>query len=126
MCGKTALLLKGTHTEFLYKRISCCSNEYSVFLSTDDRRGKFYWKTTVPFARPLKRLVAQRTTRLTTNQEIEGSNPVRLGDRLFTHMFLVKQNQTTLLTDTKKTPQLNSINCFIIKDVHVVSEMITD
>ena len=102
MCGKTALLLKGTHTEFLYKRISCCSNEYSVFLSTDDRRGKFYWKTTVPFARPLKRLVAQRTTRLTTNQ-IAGSNNDWLGNRLFTLSSLLKQNKITLSTDTRST-----------------------
>ena len=33
--------------------------------------------------------MAQRTTRLTTNQEIAGSNPAKLGDRFFTPMFLV-------------------------------------
>ena len=33
--------------------------------------------------------MAQRTTRLTTNQETAGSNPAKLGDRLFTPMFLM-------------------------------------
>ena len=50
----------------------------------------------------LQRDLGQGIPRLATNQEIAGSNPVRLGDRLFTPMFLVKQNQTTLLTDRKK------------------------
>ena len=41
------------------------------------------------FTRPFEWLVAQRTMRLTTNQEITGSNPAKLADRLFTPKFLV-------------------------------------
>ena len=88
MCGKTALLLEGTQTPFVRER-SCCKKVDSVFLSLDDRKAELYWKTTVALTITFERLVAQRTTRLTTNQEIAGSNPAKLGDRLFTPMFLV-------------------------------------
>ena len=60
-----------------------------MFLSLNDRKGKFYLKTTVAFTRPFEGLVAQRPTRLTTNQEIASSNPSKLRGRLSTPMFLV-------------------------------------
>ena len=88
MCGKTTLLLEGTHNAF-YRERSCCKNVDSVFLSLDDRKAELYWKTTVALTIPFETLVAQRTTRLTTNQEIAGSNPAKAGDRLFTPMFFV-------------------------------------
>ena len=88
MCGKTTLLLEGTQTPLVRERY-CCKNVDSVFLSLDDRKGELYWKTTVALTSPFDGLVAQRTTRLTTNQEIAGSNPGMLGDRLFTLKFLV-------------------------------------
>ena len=89
MCGKTALLLNGTPTALGTERRSCCKNVDSVFLSLDDRKGELYWKTAVAFTIPFEGLVAQRTTRLTTNQEIAGSNPAMLGDCLLLPMFLV-------------------------------------
>ena len=61
----------------------------SVFLSLDDRKGRPYWKITAAFTIPFEGLVAQRTTRLNTIQEIAGSNPAMLEDRLFIPMFLV-------------------------------------
>ena len=42
--------------------------------SLDDRKGELHWKTTVALTRPLEGLVAQRKTRLTTNQETARSN----------------------------------------------------
>ena len=60
-----------------------------MFLSLDDSKGKPYWRTTATFTRPFAGLVAQRTTRQTTNQEIAGSNPAKLRGRLFTPMFSV-------------------------------------
>ena len=88
MYGKTTLLLNGTQTPFVRERY-CCKNVESVFLSLDDRKAELYWKTTVALTSPFKELVEQRITRLTTNQEIAGSNPAKLGDRLVTLMFLV-------------------------------------
>ena len=88
MCGKTTLLLEGTQTPFVRERY-CCKTVDSVFLSLDDRKAELYWKTTVALINPFEGLVAQRTTPLTTNQEIAGSNPGNLRDRLFTLMFLV-------------------------------------
>ena len=103
LSGKTTLLLKVTQTVFVRER-SCCKKVDNVFLSLDDRKAELYWKTTVALTRPFDGLVAQRTTRLTTNQEIAGSNPAKLGDRLFTPCFwcLVKQNKTTRETLLKK------------------------
>ena len=89
MYGRTTLLLNGTHNAFVRERRSCCKNVESVFLSLEYRKGEFYWKTTVALTRPFDALVAQRTTRLTTNQEIASSNPSKTGDCLFTPMFLV-------------------------------------
>ena len=89
MCGKTKLLLNGTHTALGPDRRSCCKNVDSVFLSLDNRKGQLYLKTTAAFRSPFEGIVAQRTTRLTTNQEIAGSNPAMLEDRLFISMFLV-------------------------------------
>ena len=77
------------HTNSVVRERSCCKNVDSVFLSRDDRKAELYWKTTVKLTRPFEVLVAQRSTRLTTNQEIAGSNPGKLGHRLFTPMFLV-------------------------------------
>ena len=57
--------------------------------SLDDRKGELCWKTIVAFTRPFAGLAAQRTTRRTTNQEMAGSNPAKLGDRLFTPTSLV-------------------------------------
>ena len=88
LCGKTTQLLKGTQTPFVCEE-SCCKNVDSVYLSLDDRKAELYWKTTVAITKPFQGLVAQRTTRLTTNQEIAGSTPAKLGDRFFTPMFLV-------------------------------------
>ena len=104
LCGKTTLLLEGTQTPFVRER-SCCKNVDNVFLSLDNRKAELYWKTTVALTNPFEGLVAQRTTRLTTNQKIAGSNPAKLGDRFLPPCFwcLVKQNKTTLSTDTRKT-----------------------
>ena len=89
MYGRTTLLLNGTQNAFVRERRSCCKSVDSVFLSLEYRKGELYWKTTVALASPFKVLVAQRTTRLTTNQEIAGSNPSKIGDCLFTPMFLL-------------------------------------
>ena len=75
----------------------------NVILSTDDRKGELYWKKNVAFTRHSEGAVAQRTTRLTTNQEVADSPRIRHGDRLFTPMFLVNQNKTSMSTDTRKT-----------------------
>ena len=57
--------------------------------SLDNRKGKLYWKTTATFTRPSEGQVGQQTTRLTTNQEMAGSNPAMLGDCLFTPIILM-------------------------------------
>ena len=88
ICGKTTLLLIGTQTAFVRERKNCCKYVDSVFLPLVGRKAELYGKTTVALTKPFQGLVAQRTTRLTTNQ-IAGSNPDKLGDRLFTPMFLV-------------------------------------
>ena len=105
MCGRRTLLLNGTQTAFVPERRSCCRNVDSVFLSLDDRKGEFYWRTTVALTRPFEGIVAQRTTRVTMNEEMAGSNPAKIGDRIFTPVFwcLIKQNKTTLSTETRKT-----------------------
>ena len=82
-------MLKGTQTLFVGERKHCCKIVDNVILSHDDRKAELYWKTTVALTRPFEGLVEQRTTRLTTNQEIAGSNPAKHVDRLFTPMFLV-------------------------------------
>ena len=88
-CGKTTLLLNGNQTAFVRKRRPCSKNDHSVFLSLDNRKGELHWKTTVALTRPFEGLVAQRKTRLTTNQEIAGSIFSKVGDRLFTPTFSV-------------------------------------
>ena len=51
--------------------------------------------------------VAQRIMRLTMNQEIAASKIDWLGNRLFTPIFSVKQNKSTLSADTRKAvPQM--------------------
>ena len=89
MRGKKTMFLNGTQTAFVPERRSCCRNVDSVLLSLDDRKGELYWKTAVAFTRPFEVLVEERTTCLTTNLEIAGSNPAKLRGRLFTAMFLV-------------------------------------
>ena len=91
MYGKTTLLLNGTQNTFIREKRSCCKNEDSIFLSLDNMKGELFWKTTIALTRPFKELVEQRITRPTTNQEIAGSNPGKLGDRLFySHVFGVR------------------------------------
>ena len=70
-----------------------------------------------------------------TLKALWGQNPYRLEFGEMDQRFPVQRDQKknfprwikkTLSTDTKRNPQLNSTNCLTIKDVHVVSEMITD
>ena len=105
MRGNKTLLLNGTHIAFVRERRSCCKNVDSVVQSLDDKKGELYWKTTVALTRPIAGIVAQRTTRLTTNQRLQ----VRILPRSETAFLLtcfcclVKQNKTTLSTDTRGT-----------------------
>ena len=83
--------------------------------SLDNRKGKLYWKTTAAFTRPSEGQVAQETTRLTTNQEMVGSNPAMLGDCLFTPIILMfdETEQDSLSTHTRKQllqPKEENIN----------------
>ena len=86
MCGKTTSSLNGTHTAFVRERRYCCENVHSVVLSLDDKKGEFYWKTTVTIARPFKILMEQRTTRTAKNQWIAGANSFVL-ENFYFHGF---------------------------------------
>ena len=114
--------MKGTQTPFVRERKPCCKNVDSVILSLDDRKAELYWKTTVALTRLFEGLVEQRTTRLTTNQEIPRSNPSEIGSRLFTPIFLVlgeteqdypvDRHQKNFAATKKKTNQRGHSLCF--------------
>ena len=119
-------MLIATQTAFDRERKNCCKYVDSVFLSLDDRKAELYWTTTVALTRPFERLVVQWTTRLTTNQEIAGSNPAKLRDRLFTPMFLVfggTEQDYPVDRHQKNFPATRRKKCPISEDIHCTSEI---
>ena len=78
-----------------------------MFLSLDDRKGEIHWKTTVILTRPFEGPVAQRTKRLTTNQEIAGPIFSKVGDRLFTPTFSVFGETKQDYPVCRQTPDKN-------------------
>ena len=125
MCGKTTFSLNGTHTAFVRERGSCCKNVHSVVLSLNDKKGEFYWKTFVAIARPFKIPMAQRTTRLTKNQEIAGSKSFVL-EILYCHGISEMDQKDPIHKNYKNFAATHIDYWLVIRDVHGVLEMTSE
>ena len=94
--------LNGTRTASVLKR-PCCRKSRQCNSVTRRQARRTPLESNCCSYTTFRRDVTQRITRMTKNQQSAGSKPTGLGNHPSTPVLLVKRNNTTLLTDTRKT-----------------------